>query len=317
MKKFTEIYNEVIKDRLLLEKLKREYRFSLVKRFLWFLFIIFSLVICICFFGHITPRELLSDRAYTMILFVVVALVFGCFAFSFVHLREAFRRKFKESVIKKIITSVDDRLVYSPTYGITLMDYHKGFRDRSTKISSEDLITGTIDNNVSIRMSQIRATHEEEDFSREDGVRTTRTVVDYFGLYGFAVIPTSLALCEIKIVSNSFFRKFSKNRVEVESESFEKVYDIITKDRMYAMKIMKPKVIEAFNKVTQSGCKGLEVRIVGNIIYFRYQSGDIFEPAKVGDMFKPEKIREYLMTIYNPLNIIKALIYALDDSKNS
>ena len=103
MKKFTEIYNEVIKDRLLLEKLKREYRFSLVKRFLWFLFIIFSLVICICFFGHITPRELLSDRAYTMILFVVVALVFGCFAFSFVHLREAFRRKFKESVIEIIV----------------------------------------------------------------------------------------------------------------------------------------------------------------------------------------------------------------------
>ena len=313
MRKFSEIYNEVIKDKNYLEKVNNQYKMSLIKKFFWFLLILFAIVLIMCIVGKFQVKDLFRDPAYLMVFFVALITIVGCYLYSYVCLRDSFRLKYKETVIKKIVNSIDSNLIYSPTQGIGLMDYHRGFRDKGKRIETEDMICGRIDDSIILNMSQVKVTHEESHRDR-DGRYVSETVVDFFGLYGFARIQ-DIAQTEVNIVSNSFFRKFNQNRVEVESEHFEKIYDVISANRMYAMKIMRPKVIEAFVKVSESGCKGLEVRIFNDTIFFRYKAGDIFEPAKIGDMFKPEKIREYIMTIYNPLNIVRALNYAIREEK--
>ncbi len=315
MKKFTEIYNDVTQDRHYLEKVKVEYTVKIIKKFFWFIIVFMAIVGTMCILGRVSPKELISDRTSAMVLGIFFMISMACFCYSCVHLRNDFRLKYKESVVKRIVDNIDNNLNYRPSGGISLMEYHRGFRDRSERISSEDLIEGMLnDTNITLKMSQVKATHIEET-TDSHGRRSRTTVTDYFGLFGYATVP-SLTMAEIKITANSFFRKFNKNRIEVESESFEKLYDIMCIDRMYAMKIMKPNVIEAFVKVRQSGCKNLEVKIFGNTIFFRYAAGDIFEPAAVGDMFKPDKIKEFIMTIYNPINIVKALNYGLEEAKN-
>ena len=56
-----------------------------------------------CLFGKVTPKDMLADRYSVIALAFILIIDVICFCYSYVRLRDAFRLKYKESVIQRIV----------------------------------------------------------------------------------------------------------------------------------------------------------------------------------------------------------------------
>ena len=311
MKKFSEVYDLVFRHKGELEGLLSDYKAARNRKTIWFI-IIFLMIIAIIFLisgGNISN---IFSSPFTIFIFIICCFIFwGIYSYSVGKDFAVYRNRYKDLVIKEIIKTVDENLEYLPDQGLSLSEYHRGFHDRGESMSSEDMIKGNILNNISTVMSQVRVTHEETDTDSE-GHTTTTTVTDYFGLMGYASMPNSVK-SNLIVTSNSRFNQFSKSRLEMESYEFEKLYDVMSADRIYAMKLLKPQIIEEFTKLKESNCKGFEIKFEGNMAYFRYKAGDIFEPPTRGNILSPDKVKEFVMTIYNPIHILLLMNEAISE----
>ncbi len=319
MVNFNEIYDKVFAHKGELEKLLREYKAARKKMVICFLIIFLSIIFFTIFFRIILINGGYADKdfLYYINLIIITVIIIGCIIFLNMYFQPQgkqfieYRNKYKELVINDIIKIVDDNLMYLPNQGLSLDEYHRGFNDSGTTIKSEDIIKGNILNNISIVMSQIMVTHVERDTDSK-GHTTTTTVTDYFGLMGYASLPNSVK-SNFMITSNSKFNQFSKSRIEMESYEFEKLYDVMAADRVYAMKLLKPQIIEEFTNLKESNCKGFEIKFEGNMAYFRYKAGNIFEPPTRGNILNPDKVKEFIMTIYNPIHILLLMNETISD----
>ena len=305
MKNFEEVYEKLCTNsKEKLESEKNNYR-KASRKITMIIAIIAIIITAICImlmgknsFVYVLPIALMVT---VLIIFIIVNVKknkYGVF--------------YKNNVINEILENYEKNLKFDAKGGITLGEYHEGFNDQSESISSEDLIYGTTENGIEIKMSQIRATHEEIT-TDGDGNTTTTTVTDYDGVYGIAKINNS-SKSNIIISKNSKFGRYKGERIELESAVFEKDYDVFSEDRLYAMKVFKPELIEEFSSLKEKEIKKFEAKIIKNTIYFRYRSGDIFKPPVRKDALDKELIKSYVNTIETPLRLISSIDISIKDS---
>lgn len=81
-----------------------------------------------------------------------------------------------------------------------------------------------------------------------------------------------------------------------------------TSDRQNAMEILTPEAIEEFVKIRNIFKKPINVRVSGDMIYFRIAVGDIFEPPTFKSSINFDMLRKYFLMIDVPRMLYETLI---------
>lgn len=253
------------------------------------------------FYYMLGPLGLFYKMGEFLIFFIVFALII---VMSLVkHVNKDYIATFKIAAIKRMIDAQDSSYTYSPMEGVTTTEYNQSSFDRTwDNFYSEDGIQGNLNNMVKFRMSQVKT---EEEHTDSKGRRST--TVTFLGLYGIISLP-EVADGILDIMGESKFRKFSKNRINLDSAEFEKYYDVMSDNKVWALQILNSEALESLIEMRNHFKKPISIRILRNHIYFRIPCGDIFEPAKLKNTVSFDILYKYYRLIDIPRAIYETLI---------
>lgn len=221
-----------------------------------------------------------------------------------------YRRIYKENVIEGLVKSYNEKFYYSPTSGITKVEYGLSkFDNKVDEYFSEDRIYGTMENGDNFQLAEV-ATYEIKKVLDSEGKQKEEKIQTFRGMYGIVRLDKN-TLSDIYIASNSKFRKFSKNRLEIDSSLFEEYYDCITDDKVTAMRIFTSELIEKYIEIVKDNKYGFELKIIDNTIFFRYRTKQLFEPPMFSSGLDKTFVKKNYKVIYFPLEIMKSTIDAI------
>lgn len=223
-----------------------------------------------------------------------------------------FRKLYKKLIIAELIKKYDERLDYTPKIGVSKFDYSASHFDNSfDNFFSEDRIFGTIGKNSSFEMSQVITKEVKKDVDK-NGNKTVEETTTFNGLYGLVKLEKNVNT-KIHIVSNSITRKYNKKRIEMDSTEFEEKYDCLADDKLVAMKIFTADLLEKFVNLNKEKINDFEVKIEGGMLYFRYRSGDFFEPPKMKDVLDKDTIKKYYGIVSFPVELVEKIIENINE----
>lgn len=223
-----------------------------------------------------------------------------------------YRKIYKDNVIEGLVKSYNERFYYSATNGISRVEYGLSkFDDRVDEYFSEDRIFGTLENGDNFQLAEV-ATYEISKVKDSEGKEREEKTQTFRGMFGIVRLEKN-TLSNIYIASNSQFRKFNKNRLEVDSSLFEEYYDCITNDKVTAMRIFTSELIEKYIEIVKDNKYGFELKIIDNMIFFRYKTNQLFEPPMFSSGLDKSFIKKNYKVIYYPLEIMKATVDALHE----
>lgn len=293
MERFDEIYDKV--NMLTKERLKDAR--SKKRAFILGLFIILMIIDLIIF--------ILSKNSGITVLFATIAVLI--LIFVLLKGNDFYREIYKTEVIKGLIKTYDDKLFFDSKYGISLSDYNMSkFDNNFNEYHSEDRIFGRFDDESDIQLAEVKT--ERVETYNENGHTEKHSYETFSGLYGVVKLKRNL-LTEINIYGNSHGNRFDKDRIEMDSAEFEEYYDLFTKDKILALKIFTPELIEKFNELKREHPKyNFELKIENERIYFRFRCGHgLFEPPIFKSDLDKEMLRKYFKLIYYPIELSRML----------
>ena len=281
---FKKIWNKIKKE---FNKIKKD-RTSLI---------IFIIVAVIIFY-------LCRNIIATIIMFIPVILIIV--TFSKISKKNAkAREKYKEKVINKLIKNYSNKLFYYPKQGVRREDYEESTFEYDSRFHSEDLIDGIILDNCKIRMSEVKLYHESTD---SDG--NTTTVTTFRGLFAKITLThnpnTSFKIQKNKMFSDVFKKK---DKLDMDSSEFEKVYDVLTEDKISTLRILTSDVMQTLMDFKKENKATPEIVLKNHNLYIRINVGSVFEPKKF-DKLDRESIEE----TYNLINFVFGLVESFSNN---
>lgn len=265
-------------------------------------------VFIICFVINLIIGIIDSEKFLLAISIVISVLII---LFIFDRQQRKFAKIFKENVISAMVKKCNKKLNFAFDRGISKTEYILSrFDDSFDEMFSEDKIYGELENNEKFQMAQL-VTKEVKRYRDDNGNERTDRTETFRGLYGIVNLNKSID-SEILISSNSFTKKYSAKRVEMDSAEFEEEYDCLTKDRILAMKIFTSDLLEKFVDLKIVKLNRILFRIEDDSIYFRIACGELFEPPKFKEGLNKDVIRKYYNAIFLPIEIIEKTIEKIE-----
>ena len=281
MKNFNDIYEEIYnssgKD---LSKLKKR---NFIRNVLLFIIVII--------FGII---GIITNYAPIFLIFVITLLIT-----MFILIRQfvLYKSQYKEKIIKKFVKEYSENLEYYPKKGILPIEYNAaGFEKYYNCYHSEDLIEGKILDDCKIKMAEVHIQQESKSIDSEG--HTTTTYINLFrGLFA-KIDLNNFSNLNFKIVKNELFK--GKKRLEMDSGEFEKIYDVITDDKIGTLRIITSDVMQELIEFKDRSKVVPEIALINNVLYIRFAVGNVFEP----NMFKDDMDFDNLKKNYDMINFI-------------
>lgn len=273
------------------EKLKSDR--NKINKFLLIVLVI-ALVLNLVFFLKVETKAVVTGTlAITACIMLFLAL----------QGREIYKKNYKNNVITALTKAYNSRLYYEQKNGITKYDYTMSNFDTSfNEFFSEDQIYGTLENDTKIRVSEIATAIIQKTKNADGTIKEDRTET-YRGMYGVVKMPHNIT-SRIYIANDSITKRYSENRIELDSAEFEKYYDCMAEEKVRALRILTSDVIEKFNDIRRNSKFGFELKIEDDMIYFRYKCGQLFEPPTFRNGLDKDLIKRYYRYIYFPLEIV-------------
>ncbi len=152
---------------------------------------------------------------FKIIPIVVIDIVIYGIVSLFGKEQKNYKKLFKESIIRKIISNFYDYLEYFPNKQMPERIYDEPrYNEYYNRYYSDDYLEAKIDNKYDIGMAEVK-TVEEETHTDSDGDTYTTTTIKFHGLFAKIVTDKSID-CELKINTNSKLI-LDKNKLEMDS----------------------------------------------------------------------------------------------------
>ena len=291
-KKFNDIYNEIIiETKEFFETLKK----LQVRNFT--IAVVVAVVLSIIIMG-------VNRQDFMLFVPLAICIVFVAVFFSNLH----YRKSYKEVIIGKLVRKYSDKLTYyQDGTTITNSDYYQAGFDRNwDEIVKEDGVSGSLDDGSHFRMAQL-TTYKRKKYLDENGHVREERIKLYKGTF-CVVSLKKFIMNQIEIMGNARKYKYNKNRIEIDSETFEKEFDLIAKDRVQALRIFTPEIIEAIVDLKERIKVNFRVRIEGDKLYIKIDTGDIFEPISYKAELSATALLEYYNTVDIPVTLANTII---------
>lgn len=241
--------------------------------------------------------------------------------------RKQYIKSYKKNIIEGFIKVVDERLNYYseevrkadvlfPSYEHEVNQYEKTNRqqikenltksqeyinlvelnDMLELIRYDDYISGIIGEDIKIDMANIMAEYK---------VMYSATRNFFYGILSVTKID--------KNIKDSIFIKkkqilASKEKLQMDSYEFEKMFDVYSKDRNLATRILTSEIMQTIVDFSKKNNIELEIYIKDNNIYLLFNVGQMFEPKvyantiKKKDLYKYYKILLFVVEMTSKIN---------------
>ena len=276
MKSFNEIYEKVYKEsNTTLEQARNKATNGM-------LLIIFIILMVGTISSVITKSFLL----------IFMALLIIALYIAFSRNRRNYTKLFKEKVIRTFVKEYSSTLEYLPSKGIGKLSYIKGEFERPDRFFSEDLITGTLEDGNRISMSEVISEIESRD---SDG--NVEYLTMFYGLFAEIKLNKTV-LANIKIRKNTLTLIKPKDKIEMDSSEFEKVFNVYGTNPIITMQLLTADVMQMLIDFKEQNRFTPEITIKENNMYIRFNTGEVFE----ANMLKKALDYDTLLKYYNIIN---------------
>lgn len=220
---------------------------------------------------------------------------------------------YKKTVINKIMENFYDNLEYFPQKEMPEYIYEEPKYDEYyDNYESEDYLEGQINNKYSIQMAEV-LTEEEQEYENSEGETETRTITKFHGLFAKIIMDKSIN-SELKIMQNGEIQK--KDRLNMDSSEFEKLFDVQASNQIIGMQLLTADVMEELIEFRNNANMRFDIFIKGNELYFRFHSGDMFEPGSLKkDALHKETIQKYFNLLNFTYNLSNKLINLVNETQ--
>lgn len=288
MNNFNEVYQEVYRDCAEdLVRIKREKR---TKHILIFIPGIIAIILGVCY-----DKSIMICVGIAFMIWLLISMIKQYSKYKLIY---------KEKVIKKFVHSYSDKLEYYPEQGISSRIYNNAdFERYYDRYHTEDLIKGEILENCKISMAEVH-TEREETTTDSEGHTTTTYVTLFHGLFAEIDIPKFLVF-DLKIRRDALLSKVfkGKQKLEMDSSEFEKIFDVNTSDKVQSMRILTSDVMQMFIDFKNKNKLTPEITLKENKLYIRFATGDMFEPSLIKQDMNYDKLKKYYDVINFTFNL--------------
>lgn len=241
--------------------------------------------------------------------FVLFSACWITFIFSFIWKTVSslsYSKVYREQVIKTVIKNYNSDWQYEPNSGISSKTYRIGNFEGYSSYHSEDLITGMI-SGYRFSLSDV---HTERESTDSDGNTSSYTVF----LGPVAVIELNKLNDFSLIVSTDKVKLFDKkDYIELDNQLFEEKYDVFTSDKVAALRILTPSLMDKILELYNSFGYFYEFRLISGLLFFRFHSDSLFEPHPNNIEKEALSIAYYFKMLDGMTEIIEEIIKSLKE----
>lgn len=211
--------------------------------------------------------------------------------------KKRYKDEFKRKIMPIIIKEIDQNLQYSPEGNNNMINqYNLLFpnNDDYNSVESTDYIYGK-KNNVPLEICKISLANYSENSGEK--INILQTFLFTHNKLDFSVSN------KFTIKPNNLINRIKNKKVEMDSNEFEKYFDVFSDSDMLAMQILTHDVMEELIYFRMKfGCK-FEIVINNDDIYIKFNTGEVFMPK----VFTKITDSDFLWTYYTILNFITNL----------
>ena len=278
MKNFEEIYSKIYSDNH--QEIEAKRKKELQKHL--------SIVIIILTIGIIFT--ILISSIFFVISVIVTILVIALHPSKFKNI-------YKEKIITTLVNEYDHNLSFTSDSSIPRLLYNDAEFERYDLYSSNDYISGKINGTTPIELGDV---HTEIESTDSDGNTTYTTI--FRGLFAAVKFNQSINTT-IKIRNDSKIAgklHLNKEKMQMDSQEFEKLFDIYSQDKITAMRILTSDILDYMIQFKKENKVKFELTLKQNNLYIRIPCKDMFE----GSLMKNSLDEKTLKTYYNYLDFM-------------
>lgn len=295
---FEKIYNELCKNKITI--LEKERRYIILFYFL------ISLIILLLLLNFTVFNKSLI---FINILFII----------AFILIISKKERKYisiyKKEVLNSFIKLIDNNLEYK-TENIDSQtikfDYKSAnFSNESFNVFKvDDYIFGMLNNEIYTQMSDLHLQRKEEYYS--DG-ETKENIIEVFqGIYSKTECSKDIKT-SIKILKNRFKIFENENKIEMDSQEFEKYFDIYSEDKILTMRLLTSDIMTTLVDFYNKYHINYEIVINCRQIHMRFFTGPMFEPKIFGNSMDKKLLLEYFYILKFVVDVTNEINTALNE----
>lgn len=215
-----------------------------------------------------------------------------------------YQELFKENIIIPIVKKYIPESNYMPEQGLDRVNYVLSGWKITNIYESQDRIDLKIkDYESELVLAEV--------YAEESSSNTLLDLPEFHGLAGYIKLPKKIP-CNIKIAEN-LTSGFYENKFEMDMKDFEKIFDVQTDNKIITAQILTSDVMAELVKLINSTQIGFELRIVGEILFIRFYTCEMFEALAYDKDENFEFIKNYLNIIEQIRNIVKYILNKVEE----
>ena len=220
--------------------------------------------------------------------------------------KQKYAELYKNEIVKNYIKLINEKLSYIPGIqeGESLQEEFRKSQIETRKFNTfeyDDYIEGELSENVYVKMSDINVSNITRDS------RGRKQVEEIFsGIFAVTNCKNNIN-GHIKVSRERLFKN-KKQRTTMDSEEFEKNFDIYSENKILAMQILTSDVMEKLIDFKNKYDFDFEIVFENNYIYLRFFTGKMFEPKIFGNSMDKKLlyvyycILDFILVIVNEIN---------------
>lgn len=280
---------KLIKDDKILQKYRRIYIITIC---------IFSPILLLLLLYIISTKAFFPNIFFLFFTFVLLTLLLSITT-------SKYNKHYKNEIIKETIEKEIPNLTYNGFQGIQEHIYRYANFESYDKYESEDLIEGTI-KDIPFFLSDA---HTYDETTDDEG--DTHYITQFQG--AFAYIKNNKNINNfIHIINNALFNS-KKNKVTIDNDEFEKIYDIYGSDEVLTARILTPDITTLILELRNKYNIHLEIKLINEHIFFRFYTKDLFEPHILNPQKEATEAKKYFVIIKNIMIIIENILNIIEE----
>ena len=242
-------------------------------------------------------------------IFIADIIIYAIINAMFFRNRKQFKIIYKKEIIEKLLSNFYSKVNYLPGNKMPNEIYNQAqYNEYYNVYYSDDYMEGLINNRYFFKMAEVHTIDEETSTDSNGNTTTTRTT-KFHGLFAKIQLNKSIntRLC---IMENHRISK--KNKLEMDSEEFEKFFDVSSDNKIVGMQLLTHDVMELLVSFKKIAKIKYDVVIINDFVYLRFHTGTMFEFSNFkNNIFDEKSLKKYydiLDFTYSLSNILTDLI---------
>lgn len=186
-----------------------------------------------------------------------------------------YNESFKQRIIKSLVDNFYDKVKYTSNKGMLRKTYDEAnYNESYNRYYSDDYFEGYINNVYKIEMAEVKTIEEKTSRDSNGNTSTTRTT-KFHGLFAKIELGKSI---NTDVAIQSYNKMFMKNKVQMDSQDFEKEFDVTSGNQITAMQILTSDIMEKLLSFKKSAKIPFDIIILRDVMYIRFHTSEnLFE----------------------------------------